>query len=52
MKGKDVRFTRLPSMMAWLNDYRPKPGKYERKSMGGYRTALKSRKGKYKPKCN
>lgn len=45
------RFKALPSMMAWLNDYRPKPGRYIRTIMtrSSPFAALKPRKGKYKP---
>jgi len=46
-----VRVVSSPSMMAWLNDYRPKKGKRS-KFMGGILSGLKPRKGKYKPTCN
>lgn len=48
----NFRFRRLPSMNAWLNDYRPKKGKYIKNNLMGIYGALKPHKGKYKPKCH
>lgn len=50
--GRDsVRISSLSSMDAWLNDYKPKLGKYVKDNNGGIYKCLKFKKGKYKPKC-
>jgi hypothetical protein len=37
---------------AYMNDYRPRKGKYKGRWQGGILSGLKPRKGKYKPKCH
>lgn len=52
MKADVKNFGSWPSMKAYLNDYRPRRGRYVRRLHQQIYAAMKPRKGTYKPTRN